>query len=116
MSDYGLPSQRDNEGNLKAVDHEFEYQDQTVAVKLYPPTVSQLEDYEEFGDETGTSELADVVDEHIVKPEIEDRGDLTIRELLCYVEGIVDYGASGGTDFVEEAREELEARQDEEGN
>lgn len=116
MSDWGLPSQRDSDGKLRPVEHEYEYQGESVKIKLFPPTVSQLEGYEEFGDETGVSELADVVGEHIVKPEIEDPSELTIRELMCYVQGIIDFGASGGSDFVEDAREELEARQDGEGN
>ena len=116
MSEWGLTSERDSEGRRKAVEHEFRYGGEDIKIKLLPPTVSQLDEYEKFGDDTGPSELADVVDEHIVKPEIEDPGDLTIRELLCYVEGIVDYGASGGNDFVAEARQELEERADDSGN
>ena len=113
MSEWGLPSERDSNGNLRAVEHEYEYQGEDVKIKLYPPTVSQLEEYEELGDDTSATELADIVDQHLVKPDVDDP---TIQELFCFVQGIVDYGAAGGTDFVQDAREELEKRQSDEGN
>ena len=113
MSEWGLTSERNSDGDRKAVEHEYEYQGEDVKIKLLPPTVSELEEYEELGEDTDTSELAEIVDRHIVKPEVDDP---TIRELLCYVEGIASYGASGGNDFVAEARKELEERADESGN
>ena len=113
MSEWGLTSERNSKGERKPVEYEYEYQGEEVRVKLLPPTVSELEEYEELGEDTGAGELAEIVDKHIVKPEVDDP---TIRELFCYVEGIVSYGASGGNDFVAEARKELEERADESGN
>lgn len=115
MSEYGLPTKRDDEGNLEPVDHEFEWGDQTVTLKLIPPTISQQEEYENLGEETGSDELLEILEEHLVEPDPTDY-DLTAREMLCYVNGIVDYSVGEATGMAGDIRAELDARQDAGGN
>jgi hypothetical protein len=109
MSEYGLPETRDKDGELQAVEHTYEWDGEEVTIKLFPPTISEFESYEDLGMKAGADELQDVVDDHLVKPEIPEDEDLTMRELLCYVEGIVDY-SNGGTPRAAAVQEELEER------
>lgn len=111
MSEYGLAGRRDNEGNRKPVEHEFEWKGQPVTIKLLPPTVSEAEEYEDLGEEVGAGEMADIVGNHIVKPEFEDASDMTVEELQAYVMGIMDY-ASDGDDLQDRVDAELEKRDD----
>lgn len=114
MPEYGLPDARDSDGNIKEVDHTFEWDGEEVTIRLKPPTVAELQEYEELGEEANTSDLEEVLEDHLVKPEL--NGDLMANELLCYVRGIVDYTSGSGNALVQGAREELEERQGEEGN
>lgn len=115
MTDYGLPTPRDSKGDLKGVDHTYEWDGQEVTIKLVPPTISQQEEYEELGEETTADELTEIIDRHLVEPDTSEI-DITARELFCYVEGIVDYSIGGGSDLADEVQEELERRQGESGN
>lgn len=103
---YGLTDERDSDGNRKAVEHSYEWDGQDIHIKLIPPTISEIEEYEEFGEEMPASKLRDVIDDHIVKPEVEDP---TMREVMCYIEGIIDY-AGEGNELANAAQEELESR------
>jgi len=114
MPDYGLPTQRDAEGNLQAVEHTFEFDDQEVAIKLVPPTFTQLEAYEDMGENVSTDELRTIIDEHLVKPD-HNPGEMTVREVQCYVQGIVDYNADD-SDLAQAAQEELAERESAPGN
>jgi len=107
---YGLPDTRDEDGGRKAVDHTFEWGGQEITIKLLPPTIAQQQEYEELGEEADAEALAEILDEHLVKPDVDDP---TTRELFCYLEGIVDYGVSGGGEVADEVREEIEERKDE---
>jgi hypothetical protein len=111
MTEYGLPSTRDKDGELQPVDHSYQWDGDEVTIKLIPPTISEFEEYESMGEETGSSELRDIIDKHLVKPAIPEDEDLTMRELLCYVEGIVDYSEGSSDEYAEEVQEELEQRQ-----
>lgn len=115
MSDYGLPTPRDDDGNLKPVEHTYKWSGQDVTIQLVPPTISQQEEYEELGTETSTSDLREILDEHLVKPD-PDEFDFTAREVLCYIEGIVDYSTGDLDGVAAEVRDELDERQGEQGN
>lgn len=116
MTEYGLPSQRDSEGQLKGVDHTYEWDDEEVTIQLIPPTISQFEEYEDLGEETGAGELSEIVERHVVKPKISDT-NLTARELLCYVQGIMHYSTGdSGAGLSEDIQEELDAREGGRGN
>lgn len=110
MTEYGLPTPRDSTGRLKPVDHTYDWGDHEVTIKLIPPTISQQEDYEELGTETSSEDLREILEDHLVEPDISEM-DLTARELLCYVEGIVDYSVGDARGMAAEVQEELEARQ-----
>jgi hypothetical protein len=114
MPEYGLPSQRDAEGNLQAVEHTFEFDDQEVTIKLVPPTFTQLEEYEDMGENVSTDELRTIIDKHLAKPDLKP-GEMTVREVECYVQGIVDYDAAG-SDLAQAAQEELAERESAPGN
>lgn len=114
MTEYGLPSARDEDGELQPVDHEFEWDGETVTIKLYPPTIADVEEYDNFGEDMDMSEMAEVVNDHLVEPDIDEPSDMTINEALCYVEGIVDYAMNGTSEAVQDALEE--GREDVEGN
>jgi hypothetical protein len=116
MTEYGLPDVRDpDSGELQAVDHSYTFDGQDVTIQLVPPTISQFEEYEQMGTDVDVDELFVVVDEHLVKPEI-DRKDATVRELTCYLQGIIDYGVGGGSNFMQGVRRELEERDGGPGN
>lgn len=115
MSDYGLPGLRDEEGELKPQDHTFEWSGEEVTIKILPPTISQQEEYEELGMETTTEDLREILDEHLLKPDPK-QVELTGREVLCYVEGIVDYSTGDRDGVAAEVLEELEKREGGEGN
>lgn len=115
MSEYGLPTPRDSNGNLKPVDHAFEWSGQEITIKLVPPTISQQEAYEELGMDTSAADLAEVLEDHLVEPD-PNEFDFTARELLCYVEGIVDYSTGDIDGVAAEVREEIEEREGAEGN
>jgi hypothetical protein len=116
MSEYGLPDVRDKDGELRATEHTFEWDGDEITIKLVPPTIPQYDEYVNLGEEAGNEELREVLDEHLVKPDIPADAGLTMRELLCYVNGIVDY-CQGDAGIAGKAREELEERQEDmEGN
>jgi len=115
MSEYGLPGVRDKDGDLREVEHTYEWDGEEITIKILPPTTAQLERYENFGDDVDADKLRDVVDEHLVKPDIPEDKDLTARELFCYMEGVMDH-AQGSTGLAEEVREEIEARSESAGN
>jgi hypothetical protein len=114
MTDYGLPTVRDEQGDLQAVEHTFDYAGQEVTIKLVPPTISQQEEYEEMGEDVDADALRELLDEHLVEPDVSAAEDLTMREVMCYVEGIVDYSTGGG--MAADVREELEQRDRSGGN
>lgn len=115
-SNYGLPVPRDGEGELQAVDHEYEWGGQNVQIKIIPPTIAQIREYEKFGTDASVDDMIDVYERHIEEPSI-PTDNLTSRELMCYVEGIVDYGTGGGgSDIVQQAQAELEQRETAAGN
>lgn len=110
---YGLPTPRDGENNLLPQDHSYEWNGQEVKIKLIPPTISQLEQYQNLGDDVEVDALRDIVDTHVEEPLKSkglNAGDLTVREVNCYVEGIIDYGDTGGKKM-EEVREAIEERE-----
>lgn len=113
MSEYGLPDTRDSEGERKAVEHTYDWNGREVTIKLLPPTISEQQEYEQLGDEADAEELAAILDTHLVEP---DHDDYTTREMLCYIEGIVDYGVGGGGEVAHEVREEIDARKGTAGN
>lgn len=110
-TNYGLPDARDPEtGDLQAVEHEYDWNNETVTIKLVPPTLSQMQQYEELGDDIDIERLEDIVDTHIEEPS-RSANEMTLREVTCYIEGVVDYGAGdGGGNLSPEVREELEQR------
>ena len=116
MSEYGLPSVRDKDGELQAVDHTFEWDDDEITIRLLPPTITEQERYEELGEDANAERLREIIDRHLVKPEIPEDEDLTGRELTCYLEGIVDYSVGGGSDLRQQVSEELERREGAQGN
>lgn len=109
--EYGLPVPRDRDGELQSVEHTYEWQGHEVTIKLVPPTIADLREYEQFGDETETDDLMKVYERHIVEPSVPTDA-VTMRELLCYIEGVIDYGAAGGSDLVAQAQEALDERSD----
>lgn len=88
---YGLISARDADGEPRTDDHEFEWGDEVVKIKLRPPTLGEIQEYENLGDDVDAGRLADIIGRHIVKPEYDDPMDMTLEELNCYVNGIVSY-------------------------
>jgi hypothetical protein len=116
MSEYGLPSVRDKDGELRPVEHTYEWGGEEVTIKLLPPTISQQERYEELGEDVDVERLREIVDTHLVKPDIPDDESLTSRELFCYLEGIVDYSVGGGDGMAAEVQAELEKRNEAQGN
>lgn len=111
MSEYGLQGLRDEDGELKTQEHTYEWGDQEVTIKLKPPTITQQEEYEELGEDTEAGDLRDIMNQHLVEPQV-DEEDLTMRELMCYLEGIMDYSVGEATGMAGDVQEELEARQD----
>jgi hypothetical protein len=115
MSEYGLPEVRDKDGDLQPVEHTYEWGGEDITIKLLPPTIPEYSDYENLGEETENEELREIIGRHLVKPDIPEDQALTMPELLCYVEGIVDY-CNGSAGLGGAAREELEERGVGEGN
>lgn len=113
---YGLPTPRDKDGELLPVEYTYDWQGQTVTIKAIPPTVSELDTYEDLGLETTFGDLYEIVDQHLVKPELPDPKETTGRELSCYLQGIMNIGGGDGVDMAEAAREALEERTDGPGN
>jgi len=115
MTEYGLPTSRDNEGNRKPVDHSYEYDGDDITIKLLPPTISEIEEYENLDDNVNAAQLRDILDTHLVRPEQED---YTIDELWAYYSGILEYALDGNTsELAAEAEQRLDERADEgEGN
>jgi hypothetical protein len=112
MSDYGLPDLRDKDGELQEAEHTYQWDGQEITIKLIPPTISEYDEYVSLGEDADESELRRIVDDHLVKPDIPEDEDLTMRELLCYTQGIVAY-CRGSSGIAAEIRDELEERQDE---
>lgn len=111
---YGLTDERNSDGSRKEVEHTYDFEGQEVTVKLLPPTISEVEEYErlEAKDEIDADKLKEIVREHIKKPEINDP---TMREVRCYVQAILDYSHGGG-ELAEMAEAELEKRDGSTGN
>lgn len=104
---YGLPEARNPDGSLKAVEHTFEWGGQDVTIKLTPPTDSQVQEYEALGDEASMDELRKIVDRHVEAPQYDE---YTMRELNCFITGIMDHAAGG--EMGEAIQAEIEARAD----
>jgi len=115
MSEYGLPSARDSDGDRRATDHSYEWNGQEITIKILPPTVAEAEEYEHLGDDVSPTEMANIIDKHLKKPEIDDPSDMTIQELRAYAEGIFSAVAEEN-EFAEQVNEELESRGGETGN
>lgn len=112
MSDYGLPTQRTgDDNNPDPVDHTFEWDGDEVTIKLVPPTLGQIKRYENLGDDVGIEALEEIVDDHIEKPEIPAE-NMTMEEINCYVNGILDHGQNGGGDLTDEAQQYLDEHAD----
>jgi len=110
MADYGLPEVRDPDtGDLQPVDHTFEFDNDEVTIRILPPTLSEQEEYENLGMETGADELRDILEDHLIKPEPPADGEWSMRELMAYLQGILDY-STGGTDQSALVQEEIERR------
>lgn len=117
MTEYGLPSVRDREGDLQAVDHTFTFDGDEVSIRFTPPTIAEYEDLEEFQQrqDVDPDELENVVRDYLVKPDIPEDQSLTFRETLAYLQGIMDY-STGGAGLNEEIVEKLDEIQAEAGN
>lgn len=113
---YGLPSPRDKDGELLPVEHTYDWQGQEVTIKAVPPTVSELDGYENLGFETSFGDLYEIVDKHLLKPELPSQDDTSGRELSCYLQGIMNIGGGDGVDFAEAARDALDERASDSGN
>lgn len=114
--EYGLPDPRDDDGvDADGVEHEFEWNGETVRLVIVPPTLDQIDEYQALGQEADAGELKKMLERHIVKPE-KDPGEMTMREVNCYIEAILDYSNNGGGDQMQAIREELERRRGEMGN
>lgn len=110
MSEYGLATPRDDEtDDPLPVDHTYEWDEEEVTIELVPPTLDQLEEYQDLGGDVDTDRLRDIVDKHITKPDI-PAGKMTVREVNCYIRGILDYGEDGGSDRIQQMREALQER------
>lgn len=108
---YGLTGIRDEEtGEVDTDEFVFEWDGQEVRLELVPPTLTQQENYEGLGSDVEVEQLREIVERHVVKPE-EPPDDWTLREVSCYLEGIMRYSAQGGTDLGQVAREELAQRE-----
>jgi len=114
MTEYGLPSVRDKNGELQAVEHAFTFGGQDITIKLLPPTISEFEEFEEFADKADVDpdKLEDIVRRHIIKPDIPEDKSLTFREITAYAKGIQDFsaGGSGVTEEIAEQLDELESK------
>lgn len=110
MSEYSLTDERDEDGNRRPVDHTFMYAGSEKKIKILPPTISQVERFEEMEkkDETSIDELMGVFGEHVVKPDIDDP---TMREAEAMAEGLLDY-IENGNQLAQDAQEELNKRGD----
>lgn len=115
MSEYGLPTKRDESGNLEAVDHTYQWGGDEVTIKLVPPTISQQEEYENLDEDTSSSELTEIVDRHLVEPDTSEM-ELTARELLCYVQGIYEYSVGEAEGMASDVQAELDERAGDGGN
>lgn len=117
MTEYGLPNTRDKDGELQAIDHTYDFDGEEITIKFRPPTVSEFERIEEIQQQADVdpSELEDLLREFLCKPEIPEDDSFSFREMMAYLEGIVQYSTGGGG-MQEEARAELEQHLDAEGN
>lgn len=108
---WGLRNVRNPDGSRKVQEHNYEFQGEEINIKLIPPTAEQLDEYEGKEEDMSATELAEIVDRHIVKPEIENPGEYTMVELNAYVQGILDFSAGD-----EELNQALAERGGEMGN
>lgn len=114
MSDYGLAGLRDKDGDLQAVDYSYEWNDDEITIKLRPPTIAEQEELEDLDDDAGPDELEEILERHIVKPEI--KGSWTTREMWAYMEGIIKYSTGDEDGVADEIAAEIERRSDGQGN
>lgn len=104
---YGLPDARDRDGRLRPVDYEFDWKGQSIRVKFLPPTATEVSEWEEMGEDMSPSQMADVLDDKLIQPEIER--PYSLEELVCYVRAIAQY-AMEDSDIAEEVDAELAER------
>ena len=109
MPEYGIPDIRDADGDLKGVDHTYEWNGHEVTIKHVPVTISEQQDIEAQGADVDVEYMQDFLDDHLVKPAA-PAGDWSLAEVLCYFEGMIDFASGGGNDLMQQAREELERR------
>jgi len=108
MTEYGLPHARDGaDDEPAAVEHTFDWADGEVTIELVPPTLEQMKQYQNMGDDVAMDRLEAVVDRHIERPDV-PAAKMTMEEVNCYVQGIMNHANRGGDDFIEEAREKLQ--------
>lgn len=107
QTQYGLPDARDESGQLKPADHTFEWQGEEITVRFYPPTATEVSEWEGMGEEMSPDDMADILDDKLIKPDIER--PYSLQELNCYVRAISDYAMESG-ELADEVDEELDRR------
>lgn len=110
MSEYGLTSLRDADGELQAVDHSYEWGGQEVTIKFVPPTLSQQEQLEDLDDDAAADKLEELLDRHMVKPSVPENESWTAREMWCYITGIMRWSMGEDGGLGEELESEIDER------
>lgn len=113
--------QRDEDGNLLPRERVIETSKGWRTIKLYPTPKGQAMRYqEEFGDrdDLDIDELDDVLDEKLAEPEIDDWDDVDPGVYLPIMNAVMEdiIGSVPDNEFHAEVRQELEERNDDEGN
>lgn len=113
--EYGLTGLRDRDGELRPVEYTFEFGGETLTIKFHPPTLAEQEELENLDEDEPASEMASILDDYMIKPQIPDDGSWTAREMNAYLTGILQW-SMGGTDLGQEIEEEIDERTASEGN
>lgn len=102
---YGLPTSAD-----ETVEHTTSYQGTEFTVRLRPPTISEMDEYENPGEELTWSQLYDRADKHLEKPELPPEDETPSTHILAYNQAIQEVGMMGASDFDQDVISEIEER------
>lgn len=108
---YGLPTSAKD-----AVEYTTEFQGEEFTIVARPPTIPEMDEYENLPEDISWEDLYDICDKHLEQPELPPKDEALPRNILAYNMAIREMGTVGATQFDRDVLDELQDKAGEPGN
>lgn len=109
--EYSLPT-----SSSQAVDHTITADGEEIPITLRPPTIPEMDEYEDLPEDVSWSDLYNIADKHLIEPELPPEDDALPSTILAINRAIREVGTIGATQFDRDVADELADRGGEPGN